>query len=279
MVLVTRDEPPKVLQPADRAFDLPAAAKPPQPAAVLGRRSDPIGSMGTDQLDASTQQSSSQRVAVRCKVVKDSFGQPAQLSFLKQRLDQRYFVGAGARDMDAQRKAVSVAMHHDLGAFAAFGLADAFAPFFAEANVPSAIVSSVSTCPRESSRRNRRDQARCQIPACVQASKRRQQVLGEGKCVGRSFQRAPLRRIQRMPSTQGRVGARGRPPLAEGAGSGKRSLIRSHCSSVSSDWGSILDPAWASNAPLSRDRDMSDLLRHSLLRKQTHDRLASISRF
>jgi hypothetical protein len=67
-------------------------------------------------------------------------------------------------------------------------------------------------------------------------------VLGEGKCLGRSFQRAPLRRIQRTPSTQGRVGARGRPPLAEGAGSGNRSLIKNHCSSVSSGWGSILDP-------------------------------------
>jgi hypothetical protein len=31
-----------------------------------------------------------------------------------------------------------IGQDYDLGAFAAFGLADTFAPFFAEANVPSA---------------------------------------------------------------------------------------------------------------------------------------------
>jgi hypothetical protein len=88
---------------------------------------------------------------------------------------------------------------------------------------------------------------------------RRQQVEDEGKCLGKSFHRAPLRRIHRTPSTQGRVGAGGRPPSGRFGRSGNRSEMRFHCSSVSSNSGSIVDPVGVSTA--RRDRfAMSDLL-------------------
>jgi hypothetical protein len=88
---------------------------------------------------------------------------------------------------------------------------------------------------------------------------RRQHVVDDGKCPGKSFQRAPLRRIHKMPSTQGRIGAGGRPPAGRFGRSGKISEMRFHCSSVSSNSGSIVDPVGVSTA--RRDRfAMSDLL-------------------
>jgi hypothetical protein len=180
--------------------------------------------------------------------------------------------------VNAQRQAGRIAVHHNLGAFAALGLAHAFTPFFAGENVPSANVSSVFTSPRASSRRSKRDHACSQMPASVQSRNRRQQVLGDGKCRGKSFQRAPVRRIQRMPATQSRAAAGGRPPCGDGVGTGNRSLIKNHCSSVSSVLGSVVDPAGA-EAPSSRHWNMSDLLRHSLLRGPRPKRLASKTKF
>jgi hypothetical protein len=78
-----------------------------------------------------------------------------------------------------------------------------------------------------------RAQALFQIPASVHSRNRRQHVDGEGKRLGRSCQRAPVRRIQRTPSTHARTGAGGRPPLGERGLSGNKSAIRNHCSSVS----------------------------------------------
>jgi hypothetical protein len=71
------------------------------------------------------------------------------------------------------------------------------------------------------------------MPASVHSRNRRQHVEGEGKQLGRSFQRAPVRRIQRMPSAQARAGARGRPPCGDRGFSGNKSAIKDHCSSVS----------------------------------------------
>jgi hypothetical protein len=118
--------------------------------------------------------------------------------------------------------------------------------------VPSANDSSCLMRPSRLSARSRRAHAISQIPALVHPSWRRQHVAGEGKCLGKSFQRAPLRRSQRMPSKQRRAGAMGRPPWGPGARSVNKSEMRFHCSSVSSKSGSVVDLAGGSAA--SRDQ-------------------------
>jgi hypothetical protein len=167
-------------------------------------------------------------------------------------------VRTGAGDERSQRQSRVIGQDHDLGSLAAFGLADAFPPFFAEANVPSAMAWSRSIWPARSRRRSRRDHACFSTPLLVQASNRRQQVLGDGKQGGKSFQRAPVRSTQQIPSKQDRDGAGGRPPSGERGKSGKRSEINDHCSSLSSNVGSFVNPAGATRAPLTRDCDISD---------------------
>jgi len=266
VIFVARDEPAEVLEPADRAFDLPAVAVASELATVLSRRLLAILAMRTDEFNAATRQARSQVIVVGGQVVEEParlFGEEATL---QERLDQRRLVGTGAGDFGGQGKTATIGEDHRLGSLAPFGLADAQPPFFAEENVPSAIPASHWMRPSRSSVRSSLAQAFVQTPASVQSWKRRQHVGGDGKCAGRSFHRAPLRSTHKMPSTHSRAARRGRPPWADGAGSGNKSAINVHCSSVSCDSGSFLDPARAVARSL-RDRiDISNLLGWSLIR-------------
>ena len=248
VVLVSRDETSEVLEPTDRPLHFPAPAVSSQLATILGRRFDPVATVRTNQVNAPAFQPRSERVAIRGLVIDQPTRATAQQPILQQRFNQLNFVRAGAAGIRAERQSIGVGEHHNLGALAAFGLADLFTPFFAEQNVPSANASSWFTCPQWSSSRSSRAQACFQMPAAVQSRCRRQQVAGEGKRFGRSFHRAPLRRIHRMPSTHVRAGTGGRPPRWCLGGLGKRSEISVHCWSVSSDSGSIVDPVGDSTA-------------------------------
>src|SRR6266581_1844149 len=82
-----------------------------------------------------------------------------------------------------------------------------------------------------SSARNAR-QILSQTPCSSQSRSLRQQVAGEGNSSGKSCQRAPLRRIHKMPSSTLRSEARGRPPRRHEPGRGSKGRIFSHWASV-----------------------------------------------
>jgi hypothetical protein len=254
MIFIASDQSAKVLHPADRALDFPASLDSTQLATVLGRRFAAVGAVSANQFDLSPGKTLSQRITVGGLIVKQSLWPARDDSRVEQRIDQGDFVGTGTGDGGGDRQAGSFTMNHDLGALAPLGLADVFSPFFAEANVPSAVDSFQSSLPWRSSFRSPRAHACDHAPVFVHSWCRRQQVLGDGKLFGKSFQRAPVRSTQRMPSTQRRDSSRGRPPLADGWGFTNTSSIKSHCSSLSSDSGSVLDPAKAIKASLARDR-------------------------
>jgi len=259
VVLVSSNNPSKVLNPTDRSFYFPTPTVAAHFAPVLRGRFYPIGTVRADQVDTSTFQSGSQRITVGSHVVDQTTRFTSKHSCFEKRFNQCDFVRTGAGSVNTNRETVAVGKNHDLGSLTSFGLANLFTPFFAEANVPSAKDSSWFTSPLRSSKSINRFQATCQIPDSVHCRCRRQQVVAEGKCLGRSFHRAPLRSIHRIPSTQPREAATGRPPLGPIGVSANRSEIKFHCSSVSSYLGSILDPASGSTA--SRDRFvMSSLL-------------------
>jgi hypothetical protein len=73
-----------------------------------------------------------------------------------------------------------------------------------------------------------------QIPCSSQSRSRRQHVAGEGNSSGKSCQRAPLRRIHRIPSRTLRSLAGGLPPRGRGGRFGSQGRIFSHWASVSS---------------------------------------------
>lgn len=147
VVSVTRHEPSKVLQPTDGAFDPPPAAVAAESAPILRAWLYPVCTMWADQMNSAASQALAQRVAVGSAVVKQMPRQTAQSSLFQERLNQGYFVGAGAGDVSAQWQAVRVGQDHDFCSFTAHGLAYAATPLFAEENVPSAIASSAWTLP------------------------------------------------------------------------------------------------------------------------------------
>jgi hypothetical protein len=241
VILVPNDQAPEAEQPTDRAFDCPAPFVAPKRTSILGRRFDAVVAVWTDQFGSTAGQACAERVAVGRAVVEQSRQTTTNHSFLQKWLDQSNFVGAGTDNIDAERQASSVNEHHDLRAFTAFCLADAQSPFFAGENVPSAITSSQRMRPKLSSLRSRRAQTFWNTPDFVHSSRRRQQVAGDGKCFGKSFQRAPLLNTQTIPSRHGRGGTRGRPPAGDGGSSVNKSATKSHCSSVICDRRSVVD--------------------------------------
>ena len=240
--LVPCNKSPEVLNPADGSFDLPSAFVSSKRSTVLSWRLFAVGFVRSDEFGSSFPQTQSQRIAVSSLVV-NQLARPASNNAIgEQRLDEIDFVRAGAFDHVATGRTIAVNQQHDFGTFAAFSLAYTKAPFFADENVPSAIDSSRSILPSRSSLFTRRAQALLNKPDSVHSFNRRQQVGYDGKCDGKSRQRAPVRSTQAIASKQCREDARGRPPSGEGGGSSNKSEIKPHWSSVSSNSGSILDP-------------------------------------
>ena len=232
----------EVLKPADGTFNFPSSSVASEFAPILSSRFYAVAFVSSNEVDPTFEQAGSQRVAVSSGVVNQLSRPTTYGSVGEQRLNKIDFMGASAFDHVAARRTVTVGQQHDLCAFAAFGLAYAKAPFFADENVPSAMDSSRSIFPCRSSLLTKRAHAFLNKPDSVHCFSRRQQVGYDGKRSGRSRHRAPVRKIQAMASKQSREEARGRPPRGDGSGSSKRSEIRSHWSSVSSNSGSILGP-------------------------------------
>jgi len=236
VILVANDKSAEVLKPSKQAFDLPSTFVPTQRPPVLGGRPASLASMRSYHLDASLLvQPTVQAVAIVGLVADHSRGQIVEEAGVQRRIDKGYFVGASAACVNGERKTVSVCKAHDFGAFAAFGLAHTSAPFLAGANVPSMNPSLRSMPPR--SRRSSAKAVRIlsNTPDRIHCWNRRWHVLRGGYRSGRSFQGAPVRRIQRIPLSTERGSCGGRPDRPGRAlGSGMNSAIRCHCSFVMS---------------------------------------------
>lgn len=236
MIFVTNNQTPEVLQPCEQAFDFPSPFVAAKASAVLGGRLEAITSVGSDQFHPTLLlESAVQRIAVVGLVADDSRGQFIQEAGIQRCFDQAYFVRASAACVNGDRKTFSVCKAHDFGAFAAFCFPHASAPLFAGAKVPSMNPSRRSIPPRSRKSSARAVRILSNIPRRVHCWNRRWQVLRGGYRSGRSFQGAPVRRIQSMPLSTCRRSCGGRPDRPGPAfGSGTNLAIRCHCSSVMS---------------------------------------------
>ena len=236
MILVSNDKSPEVLKPGKQAFDLPPTFVPTQRSPVLGGWLSSIASMGGNHLHTPfLVQPTVQGVTVVGLVTDHSRGQIVKEAGVQRRINMGYFMGTGTACVNGERKTFSVCKAHDFGAFAAFGLAHAGAPLWAGANVPSMNPSLRSMPPR--SRRSSANAVRIlsNTPSRIHRWNRRWHVLRGGYRSGRSFQGAPVRRIQRIPLSTERASCGCRPDWPGRAlGSGMNAAIRCHCSFVMS---------------------------------------------
>src|ERR1700681_2580296 len=240
--VVTYYQAPEVAEPADRAFDHPAFSVPAQRSAILRGRTNAVLLVRTDQFDPAMPQTSAQRIAVVRSVGNYPFlllartpcmMPPLYADRRQRRLREPDFRRGCRTKVVSQRNTRAVDHHHPLRPLAPLGFSDSCAPFFAGAELPSKNDSLHFNCLRSfNSLRNVR-QIASQTPCSSQSRSRRQHVAGCGYCSGRSCQRAPLRRIHRIPSNTRRFSIHGRPPLRCLGGLGSKGAIFSHCASVS----------------------------------------------
>jgi len=150
-----------------------------------------------------------------------------------QRLFEELDLRRGRRvQVVSKRNTLAVDHHHPLRALAPLGLADALAPFFAGAKLPSTNASDQSNWPFSSSSDRKARHASSQRSCSSQSLSLRQQVEGLGYLFGKSAHGAPVRRIHRMPSKTSRLSAQGLPPFFDFFGLGKSFSIFFHCSFV-----------------------------------------------
>jgi len=241
--VVAHHQAAEVAAPGERAFHGPSSPVTPQRPTVLRWRLATILAMRGDQLDAAPGQSLPQRVTV-VAAVGDEAGWllPGMAGPVSPPYADRRERGLREPDLRrgsrvkvvSQRKTRAVDHHHPLRPLAPLGFADASAPFFAGAKLPSRNASLQFSCWRSfNSPRNAR-QITSQISCSSQSRNRRQQVVGDGNSSGKSCQRAPLRSIHKMPSSTLRSSARGRPPRGRRGRWGSKGRIFSHWASVNS---------------------------------------------
>jgi hypothetical protein len=240
--VVANDQSPVIAQPADGAFDDPTPSVSPKGTTVLGGRSGPVLMVRGDQFDAPPGQSLSQRVAVVAAVGNHPLRflpgttrmVPSRyLDRLERPLRQPDFRRGCRVKVVSQRNTRAVDHHHPLRAFPPAGFAHCEAPFLAGAKLPSRKDSLHFNCCRSFNSLRKARQMASQIPCSSQSRSRRQQVEGCGNSSGRSCQRAPLRKIHKMPSSTLRSGLGGRPPRGRSGRLGSKGRIFSHWASVS----------------------------------------------
>src|SRR6266571_6717338 len=240
--VVAHHQASEVSEPGVGAFDDPAPPVTPQGSAILRRGPHAILLVRTDQFDRALPEALPQRIAVISFVgnyaerllPRTARAMTSTYSDHRERrlreLDFRR--GCGVKVV-SQRNSAAVDHHHPLRALAPLGFSDSAAPFFAGAKLPSRNDSLHFNCWRSfNSLRNVRQMFN-QTPRSSQSRSRRQHAEGCGNFSGRSCQRAPLRRIHKIPSSTCRFWIHGRPPLRCLGGFGSKGAIFFHCASVS----------------------------------------------
>src|SRR5712692_3387929 len=240
--VVAHDQASEVSEPGVGPFDNPSPSVATQGSAILGGRPNAIPLVRADQFDTPLPQASPQRIAVigfvgnhahrllprSARVMPPSYADRGEC-----RLREPDFRRGCRVKVVSQRKTAAVDHHHPLRPLAPLGFSASTAPFLAGAKLPSKKDSLHCNCFRSlSSARNAR-QTFSQMPCSSQSRSRRQQVEGCGYSSGKSCQRAPLRRIHRIPSRTRRLSIHGRPPRRFLRGFGSKGAIFFHCDSVS----------------------------------------------
>lgn len=236
----TDNQSAEVLQPRKSPLNRPSSLITPQFAAILIFLFFVIFPIRANQIDASFGQSFTKRIAVISPIRHNAVGIFSRATssfsryrdFVNRRFQQLHLTRRGRIEMSTERDSLAIDHHHPLRTLSAFSLSDAWPPFFAEAKLPSAKVSSQSSWLCSSSSDKNLRQISSHTPCSSHCCNRRQQVLADGYRSGRSFHLAPLRKTQIIPSNTSRLLRGLRPPLGDCLWAGNRGSSFSHCSSV-----------------------------------------------
>jgi hypothetical protein len=235
MILITHNNPPKVLQPRKQAFNLPSPFVTPELSAVLRFGAFAVGFVRRDQINLKFFQLLIQRIGIIRFVAdypaRSLVGEP----FADGALDQFDLVRRSRFRVNGDRKTKAALAHcHEFRTLPPLGLSDFEAPFLAETNVPSIKVSDKSSFPRSSKSWAKVSSIFRSLPSLTHSWNRRWQVWYGGNLSGKSAQRAPERNIQSTPFITSRAQRGGLPRVWISSLFSNNDSIKDHCSSVNS---------------------------------------------
>src|SRR5215213_1349191 len=234
MVLVTHQNPTKVLQPRKQSLDLPSSLVTTKLSPVLRRWLLPVRLVWCNQLHLLLSKLFIQWVGVIRFIANQAFRRIVGEPLDKSLSDKSDFMRRSILRVNGERKTRAVCHCHELRTLAPLGLSHFAAPFFAMMNVPSMKHSDKSKPPRARRSSANVSSTRLSVPSLTHCWNLRWQVWYGGKRAGKSHHLAPERKIQRTPFITSRSSRRGLPrPLTVGGWS-KSGAIKDHCSSVSS---------------------------------------------
>jgi hypothetical protein len=234
-VVKPRADAAEVLQPRKQPLHLPPSLISPEHAPVLRRRFDSVRFVRRNHLDALLPKFLIQRVAVIRSITYESLRPLVGKNFSESFSDKSDFMRRSRRRVDGERKTRAVCHRHELRTFAPPGLSHSEAPFLATTKVPSIKHSDTSRSPRSLRSAASASSRQRKVPSRTQSWNRRWQVWYGGNLSGKSCQRAPERRIQRMPLSTSRGSRHGLPrPSSRRGGGGMSGSMMAHCSSVNS---------------------------------------------
>ena len=227
MKFISYNKPTVVLQPCEQPFYLPAPTVSPQRSTVL-RFLAPL-SIRSNHFNAPVLfQLGIKLIAVVCFIPDKALRQFVGEASVQSCLNQSHFMRRRACHVYGERNTSSVRHCHDLGTLAALCFTNGTTPFFAGAKVPSIKASRKSSLPRSRRPSASANNMESKTPSLRQSWNHRWQVWYGGYRLGRSFQCAPVLRIQRIPFTTARGSLAGLPcPIGSLEGSGRRGASRS----------------------------------------------------
>ena len=241
-VIKTSRHAAEVLQPSEKALDLPPTFVTAKTSAVLSLRRATILFMWRNHFNTSLFEFLIERIGIISLVTDQSNGFVINETRLKSLFDKSDFVRRSTRCVDGEWKRSIVCHHHEFRALAPLSLTNSLPPFLATTKVPSIKHSERSISPRVSKSWARASSTLRKEPSFTQAWKRRWQVWYGGNLSGISFHLAPERKIQRMPFIISRLERQGRPlPSSRFGNSASNGSIKLHCSSVNSSPRAIIE--------------------------------------
>jgi hypothetical protein len=237
MTLISDSHTTVVLEPADQPLHLPAALVPPELSPILGLGLGTVGSVRSYHLDALRFERRIKRIGVVRLVTDEPLGSTRHKPCLESVMHKGDLMRRSTLNVYGEWKTSSVCNHHDLCTLAPLGLSNAAAPFFATTKVPSMKHSDKSMSARSSKSRANACSTLSSTPERTHCWYRRWHVWYGGYLGGKSIQGAPVRSIQRMPSSTSLLLRQGLPrpilPSARRGGFGISGSKTAHCSSVS----------------------------------------------
>ena len=236
MVLVSDNQSSVILKPGKESFDTPSTPITSQLSTVLRFGPFPASTMRGDQFNTPViKKCAIQLITVVCLIADQLVRSILCKAAINRFLDKLHFMGRSAFNVSGDRKTSSVCDGHDLGALAAFCLADSKTLFFAGTKVPSMKASRISMPPRSYRSCASSWTMRWNTPDRTHCWNRLWQVWYGGYLAGKSFHGAPVRKIHKIPPITSRGSLAGRP-LGSFCGVYERIMgsIRFHCSFVSS---------------------------------------------